>query len=219
MRRPYLTYLALGDSLTVGVGASFLAPGFVGRYKQITEEKLDKHVFTTIYAKSGIETGEVLKIVQNKWLHEKIRGANIITISAGGNDLIEASEEFIETGEVTEITESVKECIQNLTEIMSIIQQLKKDCGVPYRVYLLNLYNPLPQIPLADKWVQVINQKLNRFDNGSTIQVVNIYSTFDRRQSELLSKRDGIHPNNAGYQEIAETIIQRGYPKEFYETM
>lgn len=64
MRRPYLTYLALGDSLTVGVGASFLAPGFVGRYKQITEEKLDKHVFTTIYAKSGIETGEVLKIAR-----------------------------------------------------------------------------------------------------------------------------------------------------------
>ncbi|MDQ0231877.1 GDSL-type esterase/lipase family protein [Metabacillus malikii] len=215
--RQYLNYLALGDSLTVGVGASFLAPGFVAQYKRITEHKIKKQVLTAIHAKSGIETGEVLKMIQCHELQEKIICANIITITAGGNDLIEASEEFVETGMQTEIAESVKESRQNLNEVMSTIQELKKNCAVPYIVFLLNLYNPLPKVPLADKWVRTINRQLNGFDNGSSVRVVDIYSAFDGRQAELLSRRDGIHPNDSGYRKIAETIAQIGYPKGFLE--
>jgi lysophospholipase L1-like esterase len=94
VKKQCLTYVAFGDSLTVGVGASFLAPGFVGRYVRLTEKELNTYVFANIYAKSGIETGEVLKIVETKALHEKIKCANIITISAGGNDLIHASQDL-----------------------------------------------------------------------------------------------------------------------------
>jgi lysophospholipase L1-like esterase len=208
-----LTYVALGDSLTVGVGASFLAPGFVGRYISLTEKELNKHVAADIYARSGIETGGVLTIVESPALHEKIKRANIITISAGGNDLINASQEFAESGDPTELAESVKECYSNMVKIMSIIHGLKKACGVPYRIYLLNLYNPLPQIPLADKWVRLFNRHLNSFDNGSTIRVADIYSAFKGRQDELLSRRDHIHPNDLGYQEIAYTLFHLGYPR------
>jgi lysophospholipase L1-like esterase len=169
--RTYLTYVALGDSLTVGVGASFLAPGFVGRYIRLTEEKLSKHVFADIYAKSGTETSGVRKIVESPALHEKIKRANIITLSAGGNDLINASKDFVETGEITELTDSIKECHSNMVQIIRKINELKKECSIPYRVYLLNLYNPLPDIPLADKWVRLFNRHLNSFDNGSTIRV------------------------------------------------
>jgi lysophospholipase L1-like esterase len=107
-----LTYVALGDSLTVGVGASFLAPGFVARYVRLTEKELNKYVFADIYAKSGIETGGVLSIVESPALHEKIKRANMITISARGNDLIHASKKFAKTGNPTELTQSVKEWLQ-----------------------------------------------------------------------------------------------------------
>jgi lysophospholipase L1-like esterase len=215
VRTSYLTYVALGDSLTVGVGASFLAPGFVGRYIRLTEEKLNKHVFANIYAKSGIETGGVRKIVESPALHEKIKRANIITLSAGGNDLINASKDFVETGEITELTDSIKECHSNMVQIIRKINELKKECSIPYRVYLLNLYNPLPDIPLADKWVRLFNLHLNSFDNGSTIRVADLYSVFKGRQDELLSRRDHIHPNDFGYQEIAKTLFHIGYPREF----
>jgi lysophospholipase L1-like esterase len=102
-----------------------------------------------------------------------------------------------------------------MAQIISTIQKLKKECGVPYRVYVLNLYNPLPQIPLADKWVRLFNRQLNSFDNGSTIRVADLYSIFKGRQDELLSRRDHIHPNDLGYQEIAETLVHLGYPREF----
>jgi lysophospholipase L1-like esterase len=210
-----LTYVALGDSLTVGVGASFLAPGFVGRYVRLTEKELNKHVVADIYAESGIETGEVLTIVERPDLHEKIKRANIITISAGGNDLINASKDLAETGDITELTQSVKECHSNIIKIMRTIYELKKECGVPYRIYLLNLYNPLPQIPLADKWVRLFNRHLNSLGNGSTIFVADIYTVFKGRQSELLSRRDNIHPNDLGYQEIANTLFHLGYPNNF----
>jgi lysophospholipase L1-like esterase len=121
-----LTYVALGDSLTVGVGASFLAPGFVARYVRLTEKELNKHVVADIYAESGIETGEVLTIVERPDLHDKIKRANIITISAGGNDLINASKNLAETGNITELTQSVKECHSNMVKIIRTIHELKK---------------------------------------------------------------------------------------------
>lgn len=213
--RSCLTYVALGDSLTVGVGASFLAPGFVGRYVRLTEEKLNTHVCAGIYAKSGIETGGVLQIVESPELHQKIKHANIITISAGGNDLIQASKEFVESRDTTDLTQSVKECHNNMVKIMETIHELKKECGVPFIIYLLNLYNPLPEIALADTWVRFFNRQLNSFDNGKTIRVADIYSVFKGRQEDLLSK-DRIHPNNLGYQEIAHTLTQLGYPKAFH---
>ena len=211
-----ITYVALGDSLTVGVGASFLAPGFVAGYARLIEKELNKPVCSTIYARSGSETGQVLNIVENPALHARINQANIITISAGGNDLINASKEFAETGEVTELTQSMKECQHNMKEIINTIHELKMKCGVPYIIYLLNLYNPLPQIPLADKWVQLFNRHLDNFANGNTIRVADIYSVFKGRQDELLSKRDHIHPNDRGYHEIAQTLIQLGYPRCFH---
>lgn len=216
INQPCLSYVALGDSLTVGVGASFLTPGFVGRYVRLTEKKLDRRIFTDILAKSGIETSGVLDIVRSESLHRKITRANIITISAGGNDLIQASKDFIESGDQAEIAQSVKECHSNMMKIMAMIHELKKDCGVPFIIYLLNLYNPLSQVALADKWVRLFNRHLSSFDNNKTIRVVDIYTVFKGRQEELLS-RDRIHPNNLGYQEIANTLVQLGYPKEFNE--
>ncbi len=216
MNQSCLSYVALGDSLTVGVGASFLTPGFVGRYARLTEKTLDRRVITNIFAKSGIESGGVLDIVSSEPLHDKINRANIITITAGGNDLIQASKDFIESRDQTEIAQSVKECHSNMMKIMETIHELKKDCGVPFIVYLLNLYNPLPQITLADKWVRLFNQQLSSFDNKKTIRVVDIYTVFKDRQEELLSG-DRIHPNSLGYQEMANTLVQLGYPKEFNE--
>lgn len=214
VNHPCLTYVAVGDSLTVGVGASFLAPGFVGRYARLTEQALNSRIFADIYAKSGIETGGVLNIVMNKALHQKINGANIITISAGGNDLIQASKEFVESGDTMDLAQSVKECHANMVKIMETIHELKKECGVPFVIYLLNIYNPLPDIPLADKWVRLFNRHLNSFDNGNAIRVVDIYTVFKGRQEGLLS-RDHIHPNNLGYQEIARALVNLGYPKAF----
>ncbi|MFC0271464.1 GDSL-type esterase/lipase family protein [Metabacillus herbersteinensis] len=206
----FLKYMALGDSLTVGVGASFLAPGFVSNYARLTEAELNARVFVDVYARSGIETGEVLKIVENPCLHEKIKHANIITLSAGGNDLISASKVFADTGSDADLQESLKECRENVGNIITIVKELKKDCGEPYMIRILNLYNPLPELPLSDKWVRLFNRHLNSFDDGSLIRVANIYSIFKGREDELLS-RDRIHPNNRGYEEIAYTLLQLGY--------
>ncbi|WP_226671569.1 GDSL-type esterase/lipase family protein [Metabacillus litoralis] len=210
-QQPFVTYVALGDSLTVGVGASFLAPGFVGQYVRLLEKEQHVPVCTNIYAKSGIETDGVLNIIENQTVYNKIEHANIISISAGGNDLIQASKDFIESGEAAELAQSVKECHSNMVKIMTTIHRLKKECGVPYRIYLLNLYNPLPQIQLAEKWVKLFNQHLNSFHNGKTIFVADLYSVFKGKQEELLS-RDRIHPNNLGYKKIAEQLIALGYP-------
>ncbi len=211
-RDEQMKYVALGDSLTVGVGASFLAPGFVGRFAKFTEQTHQSQICTNVYAKSGIETGEVLEMIESTDLHSHISRAHLITISAGGNDLIQASKDFMESGETDELTQSVKECYLNMMKIMEILHMLKKECRLPFRIYLLNLYNPLPKIPLADKWVSLFNRHLNSFHNGESVVVADLYSVFKGKQETFLS-RDRVHPNDLGYEAIAQTLVALGYPK------
>lgn len=206
----YLKYIALGDSLTVGVGASLFAPSFVSYYARLTEHTLRKPVCINVYAKSGIETDDVLMIVEDDTLHETIKQANIITLSAGGNDLIHASGSLQSIGSNEELVQSLKECRENIAHIVGIIKELKRNCGKPYIIRLLNLYNPFPHIRLADKWIHLFNQTLNGFDDGQLIRVANIYSVFKGKENQLLS-RDGIHPNDRGYQAIAKCLSELGY--------
>ncbi|MED4453605.1 GDSL-type esterase/lipase family protein [Metabacillus fastidiosus] len=209
-KHSYLKYAALGDSLTVGVGASLFAPGFVFYYARFIERNLCLPVRINVYAKSGIETGDVLEIVKTKALHEKINEANIITLSAGANDLINASRTFESTGNNEELMRSLKECRENIDHIMDVIKELKSNCGQPYMIRLLNLYNPFPDIQFADKWIQLFNRALNGFDDGHLIRVADIYSAFKGKEAELLSV-DKVHPNDRGYQLIAKCLNDLGY--------
>lgn len=90
-----LRYLAIGDSLTVGIGVPLMDPGFVEYYRDLSQQILKKPILYQKYARSGATTEDVLNFTYSPFVMEAVKCANIITITAGGDDLINAAKGFI----------------------------------------------------------------------------------------------------------------------------
>ncbi|MDP4103722.1 MAG: GDSL-type esterase/lipase family protein [Bacillota bacterium] len=203
-------YVALGDSLTVGIGASFFSPGFVQRYQGLAINELQEPVYVETYAHPGFQSHDVLLELNNDVVKEQIKNAAIITITAGGNDLIEAARNFQENKKEEDFNIALKNCMENYCRIMKEINVLKNNSISPYIVRLVDLYNPLPENPLAEKWIKKFNSQLKNFVKVPFISVAQIDKVFKGHEREYLSM-DGIHPNDQGYEKIGESLHHLGY--------
>lgn len=203
-----LLYVALGDSLTVGRGSSFLAPAFVARYAKITQERLHHRVAVLVYAHSGFTTEDVLNELNNAFIRKKIKAAEIITITAGGNDLINATRDFQKHQNEKIFMKALEDCHQNLADIIRTINGIKK--GDTFIIRLCNLHDPFPDIPLAEKWIKKFNSAIQSFNLGQHIRIADIYSAFKHHEEQYLSS-DRVHPNDKGYKVMAEKLAELGY--------
>lgn len=203
-------YVALGDSLTVGVGATFFSPGFVQRYQRYAIDELQDLVNVQTHAHLGFQTEDVLLELKNDLVREEVQNADIITITAGGNDLIEAARKYQDDKNEKDFSFALRRCMENYHKIMKEINAIKNDSTTPYIIRLVDLYNPFPQDPLAEKWIKKFNSQLKRFVKAPFVSVAQIDKVFKGHETEYLSY-DGLHPNNLGYEKIAEVLNQLGY--------
>ncbi|WP_128894520.1 GDSL-type esterase/lipase family protein [Longirhabdus pacifica] len=204
-----MKYVALGDSLTVGVG-DILGGGFVPIYRSMAQQYFNRNILLYDIAVSGATTGDLLVIIKkNKQAREEIRSANIITISAGGNDLINAAKLYISKEKKDPFRPSLSSCKGNFGDLIGIINQLKRESNVPYIIRTMNLYNPFPQIKMAKHWVKQFNLYIAKFQNKCS-KMADVYTAFKGNESQLLSA-DRFHPNGPGYELIAYKLHQLGY--------
>ncbi|MFZ3589658.1 GDSL-type esterase/lipase family protein [Bacillus sp. DJP31] len=209
-RNTALEYIALGDSLTVGVGVPLFDPGFVEVYARNVERDIGKRVQIYKYAKVGATTGDVVNLLTSNCVQAAIKQADIITITAGGNDLIKAARIYIQNQDKEVLDAALATSINNLTELIRSLDLLIEECEGPFIIRLANLYNPFPSIPLVDPWVQTFNQHVQGFSSIPNVKIADIYSVFKGCENDLLSS-DKIHPNGKGYFEIARSFREFGY--------
>jgi lysophospholipase L1-like esterase len=205
-----LEYVALGDSLSVGVGTPLFTKGFVELYERCAEEDLNKRVDVDKFARVGATTEEVLRLLDSSCVQRAIKQADIITITAGGNDLIRAAKNYLQNQDIEVLASSLKTSIINLTAIIQKLDELILECEGSFIVRLTNLYNPFPESELVDRWVKKYNQHLEKLAKKQNVKIADLYSTFKGQEKELLS-RDDVHPNYNGYIKIAATLRQLGY--------
>ncbi|MBD7967141.1 GDSL-type esterase/lipase family protein [Paenibacillus gallinarum] len=201
-------YLALGDSLTVGIGALF-GSGFVPLYQKRLEYHLHSAVLVSNQGINGLTSQRLLSMVKyNQYLRNLIVHADIITISIGGNDLIQAARStrwnlssplFIQTLDV---------CEHNMKEMLSQIHSLKKE-SENYFIRLVGLYNPLPKNEAAYHWVKQYNDFLTSLDSNKIATAQLLYA-FQGRERELLFF-DKVHPSSKGYRVIESQLDRIGY--------
>ncbi|MDP4084149.1 MAG: GDSL-type esterase/lipase family protein [Bacillota bacterium] len=204
------TYVALGDSLSVGVGSSFFSTGFVQRYRRMAELELEDQMMVHVFARPGLLTKDILDEMNEEFVKEAIAEANIITITAGENDLIQAVRK-IESAENEEIfIQDLKNSLENFNRIMLKINKIKSKNLNPYIIRIINLYNPYPNNSLAEKWIQKYNKALNIFSKIPQIAIVDINKVFRGYEEEYLSI-GRLYPNDIGYERIAENLHRLGY--------
>ncbi|MNQ74294.1 Spore germination lipase LipC [compost metagenome] len=199
-----IQYLAFGDSLTVGYGAEE-GRGFVSLYRNRLESLLNVPVSLRHAGTNGATTAQLLETIESDpELQKDIQEATLITITAGGNDLIQAAIPFFYDGDNSVLKAALQTYESNYRKLIAQIEKLRQGVQTPYLLALIGLYNPLPQIPDAAYWVQRFNLFLRKLEQPH-IQIVQVYDAFVGQATVFLSE-DAIHPNDLGYEKVANQL-------------
>lgn len=204
-----LNYVALGDSLTVGSGAG-LSRGFLKRYILLSERTLLKKVHLDVFAKNAMRSNELVSLIKrNPYVRRKIVNANIITITIGGMDLLDANRMIQKANNFLLFNNPIDQVSRNLKIILAEIQSLKAHAPSPYFIRIIGVYNPFPNLNYSDYWVNQFNYKVRSLCSSKLVNFVDIAPIF-QDNPQLLSV-DRLHPNRIGYHYMADAIAASGY--------
>ncbi|MCD1257523.1 GDSL family lipase [Paenibacillus athensensis] len=199
-------YVAWGDSLTVGYGAP-PGGGFVPLFRKQAEQALKTPVQLVNAGRTGATTGQQLATLENDpKLQEQIKEASLITVTAGGNDLIQAAIPYFYSNNTDHLKHALHTYAVNYAKLLARIESLRNSPAQPRLIVLIGLYDPLPQVADAAYWVGRFNLFLRKLRKPH-VRVVQIKRAFEGRTGDYLSE-DYIHPNQLGYAAIADRLAQ-----------
>ena len=158
--------LILGDSISSGDG---LAAGECGYYDYVAE---CTGASLTNLAKSGSSTEDLLNLIDDTANQDAIKKADIISISIGGNDLMQPTREYFD---------SLKQ------DGESIIQTLKRVAKEGDPVKLMGNLTAKLRAPrqAAIANIPVIEEKLRALNPDAKIVMQTLYNPFEVKQSYL----------------------------------
>ncbi|MCO7176064.1 GDSL-type esterase/lipase family protein [Sporolactobacillus kofuensis] len=203
-------YVALGDSLTVGVGSTLFQPNFVKLYQQALEAYCQMPIMKRVFAKNGATTVDLFSYSQQPNVREAIQHAQFITLTGGGNDFLRAGRHWLRTGDFSAVRLASQQSLFYIEQMIQRITALHSEQSAPYMIRILNLYNPLFYIPNTNEWLEDYNRHLEELEQYPFVRVADIYHAFTGNEPQLLSF-DHIHPNPIGYRIMADVTASIGF--------
>jgi lysophospholipase L1-like esterase len=206
-----MRYLAMGDGLCAGVGASFLAPGFVQRHARLLENSLKERVQLTTIARASNRSKDILELLENSFVAEKVKESELIVLSAGQQDFLDAVKTYRVDGNEEGFQKTLKQCKHNIDDTIYKIKEIKANQS--YTITLLGFHNPYHEDPLAEKWMRHFHKHIECRACSSHVQSVNLHQHF-KGQEEKWCTKDFLYPNNEGHNEIANKLHELGAGNE-----
>ncbi|MGG1575675.1 SGNH/GDSL hydrolase family protein [Fictibacillus sp. NRS-1165] len=192
---------ALGDSLTRGTGDPD-GKGYIGYLKQELAKKTKKEIELSNSAIKGQTSKQLLDQVSQQQIKRQIKGADIILLTIGGNDLFRGGQALQQLNSQA-INQTEEAYLNNLKELYKEIRSLNKT-GTIYHV---GLYNPFSDMEDSKKTSSIV-RKWNYDSANAAAAFPNIiyvptFDLFELHVNEYLFS-DHFHPNKEGYQLIGE---------------
>ena len=229
-----VTYVAIGDSLTQGVGDSSNQGGFVPVLSQALESDFDWQVTSRNYGIAGNTSNQILKRMQEKKdIQRDLKKAKVMTLTVGGNDVIHVIKDNITNLNVDTFTKPAQAYQKRLGQIIELARKDNKTLPI----YIVGIYNPFylnfPEMTemqiIVDNWNQSTEEVCKEYDNVYFVPVNDLLykgidgkggvtSSDDTSQSskssqdslnDALFEDDHFHPNNTGYQIMSDAILKR----------
>lgn len=209
-----IRYLALGDSLAAGMTPD---KGISSGYADLTAEYLKGQgslaSFSKDFAIPGYTTQNVLADLTVKAdVREAVKQANLITISAGANDLLKIVKTDPEKNILILDPATAKSTLQSLAKNYMIILQTIKELNPNATVYVMGYYYPFPylsdeQKPQLIELTKTLNQSIQLATaKGATF--VPVYDKFGDDTKKYLPNPEDIHPNQEGYKLMSDALIE-----------
>lgn len=202
-----LQVVAIGDSLTQGVGDETKNGGYVGILNNTFEENnIDINIEN--YGKRGNRTDQLLKRLEKEEIAESIQHADIVFITIGANDMMKIVKNSFTNLHVELFNEEKLGYLERLTAIFHKINEINPDT----KIYLVGFYNPFEGYfgdieelqMIVNDWNESSKSVTEEFENVNYIPTSDLFSHSDIK---LLSD-DQFHPNTSGYKLMAKRILE-----------
>jgi lysophospholipase L1-like esterase len=219
-----LSYVALGDSLAVGTGAS--CKGYVDRYADYLRTDTSAQVSVINLGQDGQTSSELLHSLRNgAYSRHVVSTASVITFNTGLNDLGHAGEAY-ENGTcggadnqdcLRAAVETFKEnwdaIIAELLSLRSSSSTIIRTIGIGHtpKIFVEDAITTWPSegkiedVRSLEPYVEEVNYHIATTTADKDVPYVEIYLEKGHVNP------DGVHPNDEGYQVIAEQLREVGY--------
>lgn len=137
-------FVAIGDSLTEGVGDTTKQQGYTKRTAHKIATRYDVTVKTANYGKAGDRSDQILaRIKKQPQAVQDIKQADVIALTVGGNDLQQTLFKAIFAKSPQKVTNQVAKSMpdytENLMKLVSFIEKHNRQAPI----FLFGNYNPL----------------------------------------------------------------------------
>ncbi|MBZ2159422.1 SGNH/GDSL hydrolase family protein [Streptococcus australis] len=233
VKKQAFTYVAIGDSLTQGVGDTTNQGGFVPLLAQSLTNETDFEVKAINYGASGNTSSQILSRMQEKKeIGKDLKQARLMTLTVGGNDLRKAVLEDTSNLDLDRFDKPAKRYVKNLKQIIDLARKDNPDLPI----YVVGIYNPLylnfPDLTdlqtLVDQWNQRTEETLSAYQGVYFVPINDLlYKGIDGKsgvtESELeketvtndaLYDEDSFHPNQTGYEIMKEAVLEKIHATE-----
>jgi len=203
-----LHYLALGDSLTDGVGDEYSQDGYVGRladsmlaWTSISEVDVDNR------GKRGRRSDQLLKLIKKGHYDEELQEAQLISLTMGGNDVMKVVKQDLFNLKRDAFDKELLTYENRYSKIINGIRA--KNPTVP--LLLIGFYNPFSIVTneanefdtIITEWNDVIKKVASKDSNACYVSVEDLFDS----NEELVYHTDFFHPNAKGYDKMTERIL------------
>ncbi|MGT2716618.1 SGNH/GDSL hydrolase family protein [Streptococcus respiraculi] len=219
-------YVALGDSLTQGVGDKTEQGGFVPLLAQGIGNQYGYQVTYDNYGVSGNTSQQILKRMDEAEIVTSLKKADLMTLTVGGNDLRYTILDNITSLNLSVFDEPAQAYSQRL---LKIIDKARAD-NPHLPIYVIGIYNPFylnfPELTemqtVVDNWNQVTASAIEQVDGVYFVSINDLLykgldgeagisqsnSTPSKVANNLLAEEDSFHPNNTGYEIINKAVME-----------
>lgn len=202
-----ISIVAIGDSLTQGVGDETEQSGYIGILDRLLNK--DQHVVSfKNMGKRGHRSDQLLDRLQDSEIITELKHADYVLITIGANDLMKIVRDNITNLKLQDFIEERINYQQRLEQILSKIRGVNSEAYI----LLVGIYNPFEKYFPHIKELDIIIDEYNHTamtvikdtGNGSFVPILDL---FQDSSIELLAD-DHFHPNFRGYERIAGRVLE-----------
>jgi acyl-CoA thioesterase-1 len=187
-----IVYLALGASDAAGVGADPITRGYVFRIA----DELDQRVDQTFLANLGVPGANTEQLDQALalFLRSEVE-PDVVTVWTGANDVIQGRDADDFEGDLEAIFERLRDRSDGVVVVANIPDLTE-----------LPRFQADPDDDVTQERIEEFNEAIAAQAEDHDVLLVDLYG--EPVENDLVSDRDGFHPNNEGHQRIAEEFLE-----------
>jgi len=208
-----VSYVALGDSLAAGQTPNReIDTGYSDLIAQEIARNQPLAFFSKDLSFPGFTTVDVLERVQSKEAKPLLQNANVITISAGANDLLRLIRADAKSGSLSFQQISADYALNGVRKNMATLLAELKKIAPKAQVYVMGYYFAYPhardsQKSGTAKQLDLLNEILAKVAKEAGVNFVSVDAAFGDGAVGKIPNPADVHPNAEGYRAMANSFL------------